>query len=264
MSPESQILDRETSSLFWMNVLEIWVATFFYGAYCILFGRCLYILLNRMRQLERQGILLAPVITLFALSTGQIIVLTIQSAIVVGHSNLAIDKILTASVLIYVSSCVCSDALLIYRCYVIWNENQYMIAAPLILLVTATVFGYLQNLTVFRILSLLTTVSVTFLTVSRIAWAAFQRRGQLTGELQKKYVTATSTMFESGALYTICVAVHFALFSRGSVATPIVFSAVSQIVVSLLLIELGSTENEGLHRELHRPSSLSESGWKRK
>lgn len=70
----------------------------------MLFGRCVSILVNRMRQLERQGILLGATILLFALSSGQIVVLTINAAIMLGQSDLNPDQILNASVLIYVSS----------------------------------------------------------------------------------------------------------------------------------------------------------------
>ncbi|KAJ7443852.1 hypothetical protein FB451DRAFT_1295195 [Mycena latifolia] len=231
------------SAQLWLNVVEIWVAAFSYGLYCILFARCIYILRQRMRQLERQGILLSAITTLFALSTIQIVALTVQSAAVFGQFDISLDNVGTASVLIYVSSCVCSDALLIYRCYVIWGDNRYIVAAPLLLLVNATVFGYLQKLTVLRILSLSTIVSVTLLTVSRIGWAAYQRRGaQLTGELRQKYITASSTILESGGLYTLFVVVHFALFSLRSTAAPIVFAAVSQVVgiaPTLIFVRVG-------------------------
>ncbi|KAJ7334017.1 hypothetical protein DFH08DRAFT_296596 [Mycena albidolilacea] len=242
MSIGQTVVQNETSSQLWLNILGIWVATFLYGVFCVLFGRCVSILINRMRQLERQGILLGATILLFALSSGQIVVLTINAAIMVGQSDLNPDQMLNASVLIYVSSCLCSDALLIYRCYVIWHESFYVVAAPLLLLVTATGFGYVQNLTYFRILSLITVFSVTFLIVLRIIWAARQRRTEISPLLRHKYAIACSTILESGVLYTVFVSVHFALFSVGSPIAPIMFSAVSQIVgiaPTLIFVRVG-------------------------
>ncbi|KAJ6589518.1 hypothetical protein B0H19DRAFT_1104003 [Mycena capillaripes] len=237
---------NESSSQWWLNILSIWVATLLYGVYCVLFGRCVYILVNRMRQLKRQGILLGVMILLFVLSSGQIVVLTMNAAIIVGQSGLNPDQVLNASVLIYVSSCLCSDALLIYRCYVIWHESLYVVAAPLLLLVTATGFGYVQNLTYFRILSLITVFSVTFLTVGKIIWAAKRRKTEMPPELRHKYAIACSTILESGALYTIFVSIHFALFYVGSPIAPIIFSAVSQIVgiaPTLIFVRVGLESN---------------------
>ncbi|KAJ7121671.1 hypothetical protein C8R44DRAFT_168091 [Mycena epipterygia] len=248
--------------LLWINVLEIWVVTFLYGAllsnysflypsscliytpgiYCILFARCVYILLNRIRQLERQGILLLAMIVLFLLSTAQVFVLTVKSAVVVGESRMALDGLSAASLLIYVTSGLCSDALLIYRCYVVWGDNPYVVVPPLILLINSTAFGYTRNVTIIRIISLTTAVSVTLLTVSRVAWSAFKRRRMLTPELRQKYISATSAILESGLLYTLAVSIHFTLFSRGSSAEPVVFSAVSQIVgiaPTLIIVRAG-------------------------
>ncbi|KAJ7836059.1 hypothetical protein B0H14DRAFT_3870910 [Mycena olivaceomarginata] len=96
MSIGQTVVQNETSSQLWLNILGIWVATFLYGVFCVLFGRCVFILFNRMRQLERQGILLGATILLFALSSGQIVVLTINVAIMVGQSDLNPDQMLNA------------------------------------------------------------------------------------------------------------------------------------------------------------------------
>ncbi|KAF7350087.1 hypothetical protein MVEN_01310600 [Mycena venus] len=213
-----------------MNVLEIWVAAILYGIYAVLFGRAVQILFHRIRQLERQGILLGAMAALFILSTAQLFVLTVKAAIVVGETQMPLDTVETASLLIYVTSCICSDALLIYRCYVIWNDNRYIVVAPLALLVTSSVFGYMRNARIFQIFSLTTAVFVTLLTVSKVAWAAYEVRMMLSGSLRKNYINAGSAILESGFLYALFVSIHFTVFSRGSSAAPVIFAAVGQIV----------------------------------
>ncbi|KAJ7218820.1 hypothetical protein C8J57DRAFT_259115 [Mycena rebaudengoi] len=191
---------------YWMNNLELWVGTLLYGIYLVLFVHCIFVLLKRSRYFERQWIHFAAVTLLFCLSTAQLFVLVVQSAIVAGQSRLDVSHVLTASVLIYVTSCICADALLIYRCYAIWGDNPYVVLLPAMLLVISTgnfihdafpvligllAFGYIRNLTVFRILSLITCVSVTLLTVSRIAWAW---RSTMSSEMRRRYTNATSVM----------------------------------------------------------------------
>ncbi|KAJ6540139.1 hypothetical protein DFH09DRAFT_1323159 [Mycena vulgaris] len=242
MTAASKIHRNEASSVLLVNVLEIEVAALLYGLYCIFFARCAFILLQRLRRLERQGILLGAMVTLFLLSSAQLFVLTLNSAMVTGVSSMNGAEIRTASLLIYVTSSICSDALLIYRCYVIWDDIPYVIVPPLILLVNATAFGYAWNITVFQSISLSTVISVTLLTVSKVVWATFQRRAYLSGEQKRKYISATSAILESGALYGIAVSIHFAFFVRGSVAAPVLFAAVGQIVgiaPTLIIVRAG-------------------------
>ncbi|KAJ7479587.1 hypothetical protein FB451DRAFT_1448601 [Mycena latifolia] len=231
MTPECQAQPNEKPLSLWINVLEIWVVAFLYGIYWVVFKRSVFILLARIRELERQAILLIVMVALFLLSSAQVFVLTVDAAVVVGQLRMDRAPLLTASLLIYVTSCICSDALLIYRCYVIWNDNPYIVIPPLILLINATAFGYIRNITVFQSISLTTAVSVTLLTASKIAWTAFRSRAFLSGGQKRRYLSASSTILESGALYALFAAIHFAFFVRRSVIAPVFYAAVSQIVV---------------------------------
>ncbi|KAK6984840.1 hypothetical protein R3P38DRAFT_3103149 [Favolaschia claudopus] len=200
------------------------------GIYIILFARSIQILLRRMKELERQAMLLFAMILLFTLSTFQIFTLALEAAIIVGEARMPLNSMLTASLLIYVSSCICSDALLIYRCYVIWN-NWMVVVAPILLLITASVFGYMRNARLFQILSLTTAVFVTLLTLSKVAWSAYERRSLLTSTTRRRYISAGSAILESGFIYALFVSVHFTIFERRSAAAPVLFAAVGQIVV---------------------------------
>ncbi|KAJ7624637.1 hypothetical protein FB45DRAFT_85397 [Roridomyces roridus] len=219
-----------TPSTLWMNVLELGIAAFLCGIHCILFVRSVGILRARMAEFKRQWILLVAMIALFSLSTAQVVVIGIKSAVVTNTAGIDLYRVLVASLLIYVTSCVCADALLIYRCYVIW-DSPYVCIPPVMLLIIASAFGYIRNVRIFQILSLTTVVSVTLLTISKIVYSAWQRRAILSQDLRQRYITASSAILESGALYALCVAIHFGLATHRFVAAEsIFFSVVSQIV----------------------------------
>ncbi|KAJ7239118.1 hypothetical protein C8J57DRAFT_1727455 [Mycena rebaudengoi] len=154
MPSEFESMRLQFGREYWMNNLELWVrsaqlafnrtpkfyqvGTLLYGIYLVLFVHCIFVLLKRSRYFERQWILFAAVTLLFCSSTAQLFVLVVQSAIVAGQSRLDVSHVLTASVLIYVTSCICADALLIYRCYAIWGDNPYVVLLLAMLLVIST------------------------------------------------------------------------------------------------------------------------------
>ncbi|KAJ7890166.1 hypothetical protein B0H14DRAFT_3429224 [Mycena olivaceomarginata] len=262
MPEQPQEPSASTPFLLWLNILEIWFGALFYGLYIILFARAVQILLNRIRQLERQGILLGAMVALFSLSTAQLFVLTLKAAVVVGETRMPLDSVETASLLIYVTSCLCSDALLIYRCYVIWNDNPAIVAAPLACLLPPLII----SLTTAVFVTLLTGVLFSFfrsaatsifnptslLAVSKVAWAAYERRAMLTSATRRNYFSAGSAMSVGFTfiLYPFhdCLHVVWAavwnrasstrsscpststVFSRGASAAPVIFAVVGQIV----------------------------------
>ncbi|KAF7309100.1 Cytochrome P450 [Mycena kentingensis (nom. inval.)] len=221
----------EEPACLWLSTLGIWISAFLYGAYCILFARAIQILLRRLRTLERQAPLLLAIAVLFLLSTAQILCLTVKAAVATGGlAPIPLGPVSAASVLVYVSSCVCSDALLIYRCFVIWQNKFFVIVPPTALLAVSAVFGYMQELRLFQILSLTTALSVSLLTASRVAYSVYQRREFLSDDAQRRYMGISATIFESGLIYTLFVSVHFAAFQAQSPAAPVIFAAVGQIV----------------------------------
>ncbi|KAF7303998.1 Zn(2)-C6 fungal-type domain-containing protein [Mycena indigotica] len=223
-------IGQESSSV-WIATLEIWVGTLLYGAYCVLFARATQILLRRIQIFERQAPLFLAIAVLFLLSTAQTFVLTVKAAVVTnGLPPMPLAPVNAASLLVYVSSCLCSDALLIYRCLVIWDSKYLVVTPSVVLLICSTFFGYMQHLRTFQILSLTTAISVTLLTLGRVIWAGYRRRALLDTALRRRYVGAGAAILESGAVYAVSVSIHFAFFTARSRAGPVVFAAVAQIV----------------------------------
>ncbi|KAJ7441595.1 hypothetical protein B0H11DRAFT_2204682 [Mycena galericulata] len=149
----------------WYLISHMWIGTLFYGIYLVLFCICIYILLHRPRD-TGNTVLLVTAIALFTLSTIQTIFNIILGAADVDDIDIPYNQILLADSMIYVANNIIADGLVIWRCYIIWNRNIYIVALPIILLVVTSIFGWdiLLPLPPFFELSLATNVLVTSLT----------------------------------------------------------------------------------------------------
>ncbi|KAJ7319347.1 hypothetical protein DFH08DRAFT_390918 [Mycena albidolilacea] len=174
------------------------------GIYLVLFCICIYILLHRPRNLANI-ILLVTAISLFTLSTIQTIINIILGAADVDNINIPYDQLFYADNMIYVANSGIADGLFIYRCYIIWNRNIYVVILPIIMLVITVVFGVDQALPLapFFGITLATTVLVAALTAGRIWWIGRQTRAHLKPDVQRRYSNSISVIVESGVIYSV-------------------------------------------------------------
>ncbi|KAJ7438208.1 hypothetical protein B0H11DRAFT_2293977 [Mycena galericulata] len=196
----------------WYLISHMWIGTLFYGIYLVLFCICIYILLHRPRD-TGNTVLLVTAIALFTLSTIQTIFNIILGAADVDDIEIPYNQILLADSMIYVANNIIADGLVIWRCYIIWNRNIYIVALPIILLVVTSIFGWdiLLPLPPFFELSLATNVLVTSLTAGRIWWICRQARTHLKTDTQKRSVASISIIIESGVIYSASVLVYLIL-----------------------------------------------------
>jgi len=230
---------------FWYLISNMWIGTFFYGIYLVLFCICIYILLHRPRNMANT-ILLVTAIVLFTLSTVQAIINIILGAADIDNIDIPYDQLFLAMDMIYVANNVLADGLVIYRCYVIWNRNIYVIILPIIMLVVTSVFGWDLDLPLppFFEISLATNVLVTGLTVGRIWWIYRQNRMHLTSDMRKKYFTSMAIIVESGLLYSVATMVYlilsaipFTTVAQDPTAT--MLSQLVGIVPTLIIVRIG-------------------------
>ncbi|KAJ7796525.1 hypothetical protein B0H14DRAFT_3157974 [Mycena olivaceomarginata] len=221
------------------------VGTFFYGIYLVLFCICIYILLNRPRN-PGNTILLVTAIALFTLATVQAVINLVLGAADVDGIDLPYDQLVVATSVVYVVNNFIADGLVIYRCYVVWNNNILVTIPPTLMLIAATVLGIIVSLDLnltaypFFALSLATNVLVTILTAGRIWWICRRSRGAYskTAE-QRRYVSAVAILIESGMLYSATVLTYLIVVSipRVSILEEPIFQALIQIMVSTELIQ---------------------------
>jgi len=232
-------------TFFWWLISHMWVGSFFYGIYLVLFSICMYILLRRPRNISNT-ILLATAISLFTLSSIQAIFNIILGSADIDGIDIPYENIAMANDMIYVANNVLADGLVIYRCYIIWNHNIYIVILPIILLIVTSIFGWdiLLPLPPFFELSLATNVLVTGLTAGRIWWICRQARTYLKTDMQKRYVSSIAIIVESGVIYSASVLTYLILDAIPSTReTPIpiveVLAQLVGIVPTLIIVRVG-------------------------
>ncbi|KAJ7189069.1 hypothetical protein C8R46DRAFT_34471 [Mycena filopes] len=191
---------------FWFDISELWLATFFYGIYVVLFCICIYILLRRPHNLGNT-VLLVTAVALFTLSSVEAVINLILGSAEIDDLDIPFDRLEDAEDIIYGVNNVIADGLVIYRCYSIWENNIYVVILPIILLIITSVFGVDLRLpsSPFFALSLTTNVLVTALTAGRIWWLYRKARVYLKTDVQRRYLSAMAILVESGALYSATV-----------------------------------------------------------
>ncbi|KAJ7765084.1 hypothetical protein DFH07DRAFT_811357 [Mycena maculata] len=241
------------ASSLWVGVSTLWVSTFLYGIYLVLFCRCMYIFYRG----KRQTTLLISAIVMFLLSTTTVIISLLQGATAYGNNTggaaaieRQIDRLEVAGAIVYVTNNVIADALLIYRCYVIWN-TIWITVVPLILLVTTLVLGYMIQLPLFFILSLTVNLFVPTLVAGRLWWIVRRIRGPAGEITRRKGRNAMIIILESGLIYSLLVSIHMGFFHSQNPMDEIVYAALGQVVgivptLIIVRVGLGVSENGGM------------------
>jgi len=233
------------ASSLWVGVSTLWVSTFLYGIYLVLFCRCMYIFYKGGKQ---SVALLISAILMFILSTTTVIIFLLQGATAYGEAGISgasavlrIERLELAGAVVYVTNNLLADALLIYRCYVIWN-TIWITVVPLILLVTTMVLGYMIQLPLFFILSLTINLFVPALVAGRLWWVIRRIRSP-SGEItRKKGRNAMIIILESGLIYSLFVSIHMGFFHSQNPMDEIIYAALGQIVgivPTLIIVRVG-------------------------
>jgi len=228
----------------WIGVSTLWVSTFLYGIYIMLFYQCLCVFLSasRSRSDKSQAILLISAVVMFLLSTTSVVINLIQGATAYGSAKLSLDELKIAAAIVYVTNNVVGDALLIYRCWVIWN-TVYITIVPLLLLVATMILGYAIQLKLFFILSLTTNLLIPALVAGRLWWILRRVRGTVAAaETRKKGRRAMVILLESGLIYSIIVSIHMMFFHYNNPMDEVVYAALAQvvgIVPTLIIVRVG-------------------------
>jgi len=230
---------------FWFDISMLWVGTFFYGIYLILFCFCIHILLHRTRNLDNT-VLLVTAIVLFTLSTVLAVINLVLGASDIDNIDIPYHQLVLASIEIYAANNIVADGLLIYRCYSIWNKNIYVVLVPIIMLIISSILGWdiLIPLTPFFALTLVTNVVVTVLTAGRIWWICRKARKYLQTDIQRRYLSAISILAESGVVYSAVVLAYliFGAFDSTYIMQEPIWEALGQlvgIVPTLIIVRVG-------------------------
>jgi len=234
-------------SAFWYDVSQLWVGTFFYGIYLVLFCICMYILLHRPSS-RGNTVFLVAAIALFTFSTILIVlVLVLVTAEIEELSSIPSDSIQNAAYIIYAINNSIADGLLIYRCYVVWNHDWRVIVLPVMLLIASTACGldvFLDATPQFAVI-LATNFLATGLTAGRIWWISHYSRAYLGTAARQRYASAIGLVVESGMLYSATILAFLIVISFPSLSSTLeepVLQIVTQIMgiaPTLIIVRVG-------------------------
>ncbi|KAJ7480290.1 hypothetical protein B0H11DRAFT_2025631 [Mycena galericulata] len=148
-----------------------------------------------------------------------------------------------------------TDSLFVFRCFAIWGRNVRVVIAPILMLFTTTVLGYLAtyealvergglDVRVPYILGILTNIILIALTAGRIWWIRRDARVLSESASIRIYNTVIAIILESGAIYCFTVLVYVICIS--SIDSPLmlnVFPAamlqIVNIVPTLIIVRVG-------------------------
>ncbi|KAF9479542.1 hypothetical protein BDN70DRAFT_688951 [Pholiota conissans] len=223
---------------------------FLYGIYSTLFAICIRVLLKNKRTTQR--ILLACAMIMFSLATVDVVLeLSFLFWFVVKNDTIP-DPDLHFKFLIYITSNVIADSLVIYRCHAVWNRSKRVIILPCFLLICGSACGYgfiavskeeyrfRKLLVAFLFTTVTLNLLVTVLMAGRIWWIARKARSILGPGLSSKYNTMIGIIVESGVIYSIYVVLDVVfpdlILDAG-------LAQVVGIVPTLIIVQIGLGRN---------------------
>ncbi|EAU86912.1 hypothetical protein CC1G_10803 [Coprinopsis cinerea okayama7 len=225
----------------------VFMETFLYGICCVLFSICAYVLIRRQKALH--WVLLVFAIAMFALATADMTYTFYIFFSKILSGGLTFNTLYPKYVM-FVTNTVLADTLLLYRCYVVWGSRKRIIAGPAVLLVAATVCGYLfegasihlfKHAWVYLALTFSLNVILTGLTAGRIWYISRRAKGIVGDGLLKRYNASIAILIESGMIYSVYMTLDLAFHNNAS-ASAILDAGLIQvvgIVPTLIIVQVG-------------------------
>ncbi|KAI0029799.1 hypothetical protein K488DRAFT_88395 [Vararia minispora EC-137] len=253
-------------------LLGAWCAAALWG----IFGCFISFALVQVYGLYRRGevtrsttITIMAACTLYGLSTAHVSLalrrLIIGFVDIQGPDTIAYFADIAAPInrakdVIYVTSTVIADSVVVWRCWAIWNGNLYVLVLPILLVMgtAASAYGavsqyFLANPnptesvsfgTAMFAVSLTTNVFVTLLSVGRVWWMSRKLDPSIDAHSARStYRGVIVLLFETGAIIAIAKIFEFIFFNiapddgtTGFNALYVVFEMVPQINVGLPLV----------------------------
>lgn len=201
------------------------VESMLYGVHLILFGICIFLLVNK--SLRLQNLMLGGLCAMFVLSTADIALtwkfLVKEPEGMVKGTTLTFLKKLFPKFMIFVTNNLISVSLLIARCYVVWGQRKIVAIGFGTPLVIGTALGYASHVSrpdlmrlfapIFILLTLILVNVLTLLTAGRIWWLSGGVATTLGRRQQGQYRTLSAVIVESGLVYSVSLLILIGLVS---------------------------------------------------
>ncbi|KAI0800118.1 hypothetical protein C8Q74DRAFT_1363912 [Fomes fomentarius] len=238
-----------------------WLESALWGFYTLLFGLSIHTIYQKRRERILRFTTIS-VILLYVLATIHLVLAVVRliNAFVryrdtVGPveylANIAVP-LNVAKDWFYVTNLFLGDLVVVWRLYVVWGQNQWIAAFPIICVVAELIAGYGATLqwvlpnpvlestvqwgTAMFSMSMATNIAVTAATAGRIWYLTLRPKREGSMHSPIHYNRLILLLVESGALITTAKIIEFALFNvapgdglNGNNAMYIVFEAMPQI-----------------------------------
>lgn len=139
------------------------------------------------------------------------------------------------------------DSLLIYRCFVVWNSNYYVIILPILMIIASTVMAVLQTIAAsqpqsalwneravkfglpYFSLSMTLNMLVTVIIIVRLLLARRQIQQVMGSQHGKEYTGVAAMLVESAAPPALVSIVLIALYARNITAQVLFYPLLPQV-----------------------------------
>ncbi|RDX54211.1 hypothetical protein OH76DRAFT_1342043 [Lentinus brumalis] len=219
-----------------------WLESFFWGFYTLLFGMSMYVIYQKRRE-ALNIFTTVSIVLLYVLATIHMslaLVRLIQGFIfyrdtitpILYFANISV-RLNMAKDYIYITNLVLGDLVVVWRMYVVWGKNPWVVVFPLIMTAGELISGYgaisqwllphpnpptmIKWGTSMYVLSMATNILVTAAIASRI-WYVTRRTQAVMGETgSNRYSRVILLIVESGALIAAAKLIEFTLFKLAPV-----------------------------------------------
>jgi len=249
-------------------LIAIVVETFFYGILTILFGFTIWVLAFKRGTNVNKRLLLTS-IAMYILATIHLVTdaYRIVDAFVTFRSkdggpvvyiNALGSPTYLVKATVYTFQTLIGDSCMIYRCFIVWQQNIWVVFLPLLLLVSCTVTGagvvtnfssVSPNTEVYPFTKWVAAFCAMTLATNVICTALISFRIWSVDRAADKYLQSENTLrpvlavvVESGAIYSASLVALLATFLSHSWAQYIVLDAVTPIigiVFTMIIVRIG-------------------------
>ncbi|KAH8101903.1 hypothetical protein BXZ70DRAFT_84752 [Cristinia sonorae] len=216
-----------------------WLASMFWGSFNILFIISMSAIFKKR---QKQWFSIGAIVIMWSLATTHIAFILsrlIEAFIVHVNEEGAVMYLADigrplnrAKDMVYITTIVLGDSILVWRCFMVWNRNWYVIILPVIMVIGTAISGYtavgqyfLPNpyvagtvrwATGMLAVSMVTNLVLTLLTAGRIWFLTRQinlRGSSPHSKPQLRYRAVILIILEAGMLVTIGKVTEFILFN---------------------------------------------------
>jgi hypothetical protein len=226
-------------------LVAAWLASAMWGAFSITFFFWLVTTIQRRKTSSINYVTTALVFCMYTLATAHIslVLERILYAFIIAAKEAPdgaifyladiAEPINRSKDMIYVSLIILGDSTLVWRCFVVWGKNYWIILAPSLMILGTAISGYgaiaqfflphpftltgIEWATGMLTVSMATNIIVTALTAGRVWFMASQIPSSSFSSSRHTYRQVILLIIESGLVMTLSKVLEFVFFKLGPV-----------------------------------------------